>query len=160
MLFIPSFKVFSVFFFSCFTQFGGTSLSLNIFDKFRNAAPLKWPIWRLQTKKDIFFSFCVFFFFSRYLKKFHLFLSMNKKLQENGTILITTAIPRQCGYPFRLSDLLCRVYMFGHASLASVKVVVFLGLSLPDVSILMTLIQLHTREQEKGPVYVEVGDPG
>ena len=50
--------------------------------------------------------------------------------------------------------------MFGHASLASVKVVVFLGLSLPDVSILMTLIQLHTREQEKGPVYVEVGDPG
>ena len=84
---------------------------------------------------------------------------MNKKLQENGTILIATAIPLQCGYPFWLSDLLCREYIFGHASLASVKVVVFLGLSLPDVSILMTLIQLHTREQEKGPVYVEVGDP-
>ena len=44
---------------------------------------------------------------------------MNKKLQENGTILITTAILRQCGYPFRLSEY--REYMFGHASLASVK---------------------------------------
>ena len=46
---------------------------------------------------------------------------MNKKWQENGTILITTAIPRQCGYPFWLSDLLCREYIFGHASSVSVK---------------------------------------
>ena len=46
---------------------------------------------------------------------------MNKKLQENGTILITTAIPLQCGYPFWLSDLLCREYIFGHASSVSVK---------------------------------------
>ena len=85
---------------------------------------------------------------------------MNKKLQENGTTLITTAIPRQCGYPFWLSDLLCREYMFGHASLVSVKSRCFSwSLSLPDVSILMTLIQLHTRELEKGPVYMEVGDP-
>ena len=46
---------------------------------------------------------------------------MNKKLQENGTILITTTIPLQCGYPFWLSDLLCREYIFGHASSVSVK---------------------------------------
>ena len=46
---------------------------------------------------------------------------MNKKLQENGTILITTAIPLQCGYPFWLSDLLCTEYIFGHASSVSVK---------------------------------------
>ena len=46
---------------------------------------------------------------------------MNKKLPENGTILITTAIPLQYGYPFWLSDLLCREYIFGHASSVSVK---------------------------------------
>ena len=110
----------SGFFFSCFTQFCGSSHSLNIFDKFRNAALLKRLIYCIRTKKDNFFLIPLFFF-SRYLKKFHLFLSMNKKLQENGTILITTAIPRQCGYPFRLSNLLCREYMFGHASSVSVK---------------------------------------
>ena len=78
MLFIPSFKVFSVFLFSCFTQFGGTSLSLNIFDKFRNAAPLKWPIWRLRTKKDIFFFLLCFFFLFKVPKEVP-FVSVNEQ---------------------------------------------------------------------------------
>ena len=51
------------FFFSCFTQFGDTSHSLNIFDKFRIAAPLKWPIKHLRSKRDNLFLTAFFFLF-------------------------------------------------------------------------------------------------